>query len=115
MIQQVWMMIVLLIVIANIVVWGICVFFLLYIKKQKNSNEVITRLTGLNDSYQISARLHNDFRVIRHDFANYVQAILALDDEESREMLKKQKLALRQLVKEWNNCAENNFPENEGI
>lgn len=85
------------------VIWGSCIWLLFRIRKENTARK---QLEKSNTCYEMSAKLYSDFRVIRHDFANYVQAACALEDEESRALIKKQKMDLRKIITEWNNEAD---------
>lgn len=93
------------------VIWGSCIWLLFRIRKE---NTARTQLKKATACYEMSAKLYSNFRVIRHDFANYVQAACALEDEESRALIKKQKMDLRKLITEWNNEADVFYKEHEG-
>lgn len=85
------------------ILWSIC--FVL-VQKIKGLHKAANRLIELNTAYEQCAKLNADYRVIRHDFANYVQAAGALEDEEGLRLVKQQKGCVRNLVKDWNESAD---------
>lgn len=114
--KSVFLIVMIVMLVLNLVVWSSCFFLSCKIKKQRTAKE---RLIRSHDDYEKSAKLHSDFRVVRHDFANYVQAAGAIYDEtcfgeEGVQMLKQQKQKVRKLIADWTAQADGFLNKREG-
>lgn len=101
--KSTFLIIVLILIICIIFITSMCILLICKTKKLISSTEL---LQNKNADYEKSAKLHSDFRIIRHDFANYIQAAGALFDEQSLAIIKTQKGKVRELITKWNHEAE---------